>query len=98
MAYKYFDFECSACKHVYECLVDSSTEEPDPCPACGGTAATKAVCVSKSITLYVPDYPGANYHRAGYTHLRRPAEKKGRQISMAGATSPSPTTSKRRSP
>jgi len=83
MAWKYFNFACKACEHVYECMVDSS-EKPGPCPSCGGTDATKTVSMPKPITTYIPDYPGANYHRAGYTHLRRPAEKAGRQVSMAG--------------
>lgn len=88
MGWKYFNYECKSCEHVFECMVDSSLT-PDPCPKCGAEGAERTVGGLKAITTYVPDYPGANYHRAGYgAELRRPAEKAGRQIAMpSGASS-----------
>lgn len=82
MGWKYFNFACTKCEHVYRCMVDSD-EKPDPCPECGCAEATKTFGSLNHIKTYIPDYPGANYHRAGYAaELRRPAEKAGRQISM----------------
>ena len=83
MSWKYFNYGCSSCEHVYSCLVGSD-EKPDPCPQCGSADVSKTFGSLNQIKTYVPDYPGANYHRAGYAELRRPAEKAGRQISMAG--------------
>lgn len=80
MAWRYHDFEC-ACGHSFECLVDNRDFVPDPCPACGAVGA-KLLTVSKvnSISTYVPDYPGANQHRAGFANLRRTPDKKGSQV------------------
>lgn len=88
MAWKYFNFECQKCTHVYRCMVDGSDGAPDPCPECGALETTKTLSVPHQIKTYIPDYPGANYHRAGYAaELRRPAEKAGRQVAMpAGAS------------
>lgn len=82
MAYRYHNYEC-ACGHEFESFVDNRDFIPDPCPECGKDGA-KLLAGSKlnAITSYVPDYPGANVHRAGYADLRRAPEKKGRQISM----------------
>jgi len=89
MAWKYFNYACPKCEHVYRNLVADPDEAPEPCPACGATGATKTLSAPNQIKTYVPDYPGANYHRAGYAHdLRRPAEKAGRQVAMpSGASS-----------
>jgi hypothetical protein len=82
MAWRFHDFECS-CGHTFENLVDNRDFKPDPCPKCGKEGATLlAVTKVNSISQYVPDYPGANQHRAGFADLRRPPDKKGRQISM----------------
>jgi len=83
MAWRYHNFEC-VCGHSFECLVDNRDFIPDPCPACGKEGA-KLLAVGRinHISSYVPDYPGANQHRAGFAELRRPPEKKGRQVSMA---------------
>lgn len=82
MAWRYHDFECS-CGHEYQCLVDNRDFIPDPCPKCGAEGAKMlAVTRVNSISIYVPDYPGANIHRAGFAELRKPAEKQGRQVSM----------------
>lgn len=88
MAWRYHDFECKN-GHVFEDLVDNRDFKPDPCPTCGAEDATLLV-VGKinHIAQYVPDYPGANQHRAGYAHLRERPEKKGRQISMASDGGP----------
>lgn len=85
MAWRYHDFDCT-CGHRYECMVDNRDFKPDPCPKCGAENAV-LVPVGKlnSIVQYVPDYPGANQHRAGFASLRQAPEKKGRQISMASS-------------
>lgn len=83
MAWKYFTYACSACEHVEQQMVDDARPEPDPCSKCGSTALERVFGgLPKPILTYVPDYPGANYHRAGYTYLRRPAEKAGRQVTV----------------
>lgn len=85
MAWRYHNFECK-CGREFECLVDNADFIPSPCPSCGAENATMlAVGRVNTITSYVPDYPGANQHRAGFAELRRPPEKKGRQISMVDA-------------
>lgn len=84
MSWRYYDFACP-CGHVYEDLVNGVDHRPDPCPKCAGVAAVKCLCAPKTFSTIVPDYPGAKYHKAGFGHeLRRPAEKAGRQVSMAG--------------
>lgn len=82
MAWRYHNYECG-CGRVFECLVDNRDFVPDPCPDCGKEGATLLpVGRVNHISSYVPDYPGANIHRAGFAELRRPPEKKGRQVSM----------------
>ena len=86
MAWRYHNFGC-ICGHEYVAMIDNRPEhpdhKPDPCPECGAEGATLlAGGKVNAITSYVPDYPGANIHRAGYADLRRAPEKKGRQISM----------------
>ncbi len=81
MAWRYHNFECAQCHSVFECLVDNRDFVPDPCPTCGaGGAQLLAVGKVNAITSYVPDYPGANQHRAGFANLRREPDKKGRQV------------------
>jgi len=89
MALRYHNFNCvnAACEHEFECFVDNSGDDAykaDPCPACGTLGATVGISRKiNHISSYVPDYPGANQHRAGYANLRQVPEKKGRQISMS---------------
>ena len=80
MAWRFHDYEC-ACGHVFECLVDNRTFIPKPCPECNAEGA-KLLPVGRvnSISTYVPDYPGANIHRAGFANLRRTPDKKGVQV------------------
>lgn len=92
MAWKYRDFEC-ACGTRYERFVDDRTNNPGTCPACGSAGATLLpVLQVRTILSYVPDYPGANQHRAGFANLRRPAEKAGSQVSMYGTAPVAPKT------
>lgn len=85
MAWRYHNYECS-CGHVFECLVDNRDYVPDPCPECEKPGATMlAVGKVNAITSYVPDYPGANIHRAGFADLRKTPDKKGQQVSMHAA-------------
>lgn len=83
MAYRYYDFECKN-GHAFSNLVDTADFKPDPCPTCGAEDAERQVVAKiNHISSYVPDYPGANQHRAGFANLRQRPDKKGQQISMA---------------
>lgn len=89
MGWKSFNYICTKCDHTYASLIDDREPAPDPCPECGSTEVNRTLGAVNAITTYVPDYPGANYHRAGYAHdLRRPAEKAGRQVAMPRSFKP----------
>lgn len=78
-----FDFECLACHHVYNDLVQGADGAPDPCPKCGHAEASRCFPMGRVFTVNIPDYPGAHRHMAGYAHIHnRPAEKAGRQVSV----------------
>lgn len=86
MAWKYYTFCCSN-EHTFDCLVDDREPAPDPCPTCGVEGAVRIVNGCSVATLRVPMYPGSkNQNAAGGAAARRPAEKKGRQVSMAGTS------------
>jgi len=84
MGYKSRDFQCNACDHVFNDLVQND-DSPDACPACGSATGfvrvISAPLVIKTITV---DYPGSKRFKAGYVHTHgdRPAEKAGSQVSM----------------
>lgn len=84
MAWLRYHFECP-CGHIYDDLVDGSDGRPDPCPACGGTEAVRQLATPNLARTIIPIYPGYQRMTAGHAHeARRPAEKAGRQVSMAG--------------
>ncbi len=92
MSWFSFSFECQGCGHTFSDLVEGREGAPDPCPACGGQKATKLLSAPKLAVNHIPMYPGCKASMAGFAHeARRPAEKAGRQISMAGTT-PRPKT------
>ena len=86
MAWKHYQFLCPN-EHEFSCLVDDREPTPDPCPTCGATDSKRTVGAFPHSTRFVPMYPGCKAQKAGTGHeARRPAEKKGRQISMAGTS------------
>lgn len=85
MAWLSFHFTCP-CGCTYEDLVQGVEGRPDPCPECGGTEAVRDIATPKLARKMIPVYPGYQRMTAGYGHeARRPAEKAGRQVSMAGS-------------
>lgn len=82
MGWLAFSFECP-CGHRYDDLVQGVDGRPDPCPACQGKKAVKAVTAANLARVNVPCYPGYQRMTAGYGHdARRPAEKAGRQVQV----------------
>lgn len=87
MGFLRFNFECP-CGHAYKDFVEGEDGRPDACPACGGTQAQKGVTVSALARKMIPIYPGYKRQAAGYAaDERRPAEKKGRQVTVPRAAS-----------
>jgi putative FmdB family regulatory protein len=79
-----FSFECRACAHVFSDLIQGIDGKPDPCPRCGAEGAERLMCAPKLAVNHIPMYPGCKASMAGFAHeAKRPAEKKGRQVSMA---------------
>lgn len=84
MAWLRFHFACE-CGNVYDDLVEGPDGRPDPCPECGATTAMKQIATPNLARTIIPVYPGYQRMTAGYgAEARRPAEKAGRQVSMAG--------------
>jgi len=88
MSYRYFDFECQGCKTTFEELVVGAEGVPDACPQCQAVGPfVRQLARAKPLSTIIPSYPGSKRNTAGHgAALRRPAEKAGRQISMAGTT------------
>jgi putative FmdB family regulatory protein len=82
--FKFYDFECGSCSHVFEEMVRGVDGRPDACPQCGQAQEFKKLpSFPALITTIVVDYPGSKQHKAGYTHTHaRPAEKADSQVSM----------------
>ncbi len=84
MAWKYYDFRCTKCQHVFNDLVCGDTA-PDPCPKCGNTSGftREHSGFPTQIKTIVVSYPGSKQFKAGYQHSHnRAAEKSGSQVSM----------------
>ncbi len=84
---KSFNFECEKCGEVFDDLVEGIEGKPESCPRCSSaTGFTKLPSAINLAETVIPSYPGSKRIKAGYQHTHnRPAEKKGRQISMHGA-------------
>jgi putative FmdB family regulatory protein len=85
---KRFSFECEACGHEFDELVEGVEGKPERCFSCGSSKGFKKLpSVFSNPSTIVVDYPGSKRFKAGYVHTHgdRPAEKKGSQISMAGS-------------
>lgn len=86
MTWKSYDFECQTCSQVFADLVQGVEGLPDECPACGASEGfCKQISAPALMSTIVPSYPGAKRLKAGYQHTHnRAAQKKDRQVSMAG--------------
>lgn len=85
MSWLCYNFVCP-CGTRYEDLVRGVDGRPDPCPRCGGLEAVRELSAPSLAKVNIPCYPGYRKNTAGYAHIeKRPAEKKGRQVSMHGA-------------
>lgn len=86
MSWKCYEFLCEVCEGVFEDLVKGTEGLPESCELCGAAGPfVRQVSAPAVLTTIVPSYPGAKRVKAGYQHTHnRPAEKKDRQVSMAG--------------
>ena len=86
MSWLSYNFTCP-CGERYKDLVEGTQGRPDPCPACGSRKARKELATPSLSKENIPCYPGYRKRCAGYAHEEnRPAEKKGKQISMHGSS------------
>jgi hypothetical protein len=84
MSWLSYNFACP-CGTIYEDIVQGTEGRPDPCPTCGGLEAEKRLSMPVQVKEFIPMYPGNKRMMAGHAvQERRPAEKRGRQVSMAG--------------
>lgn len=86
MSFRYYDFECTGCKHIFEEMVLGSEGLPSNCPQCESAGPFfRLVSAPRTLSTIIPSYPGSKKNTAGFgAEARRPAEKAGRQVSMAG--------------